>query len=277
MLKEIFLITEFKFHNPGSGSFEDQVLKVDTSQVVKTCKTLQEADAFITLPENAHRVLVALPAYEVPNSRQLHFLNHNTKYMQKSDIAKAVWTACRAHDIAANRAVLPVWEDLPEQQRHEQLQQVEFYIANPATPPHEVHRQWLSTKAVEGWGHGPNYDPQRKQDPCFAEFDNLPVEKKFRYNFIPQMVALMKYFLPPDVKFDQDEVAAVRNTAGTTAMPPNLIPADKPVEFAGAPVTKTGAELLAAEKGNTDPASMNSPSSGAYPDANLSRQEEPKN
>lgn len=272
MLKEIFLITEFKFTNPGSGKFEDQILKVDTSQVVKTCKTIQEADSFITLPENAHRVLVALPAWEVPNSRQLHFLNHNTKYMQKIDIAKAVWSACRAHDISAGLSLLPAWDDLPDTQRQEQLQQVEFYIANSGLVPQQVHKQWLNEKAVQGWGNGPLYDPTRKQDPCIAEFDQLPVEKKFRYNFIPQMVALMKMFLPPDVVFDRDEAVVTPNAAA--AAPPNLIPADKLVGTVSGNVnvvTVTGAELLAGKE-STEPASMNSPSSGAYPDVHVSRQ-----
>lgn len=93
--------------------------------------------------------------------------------------------ACAAH--MANRAYCqaigdesqPIWEEAPAWQRSSAINGVKAAL-NPEQTPRNSHEGWLAQKRAEGWRYGPVKDPDKKEHPCFVEYDELPAEQRVK-------------------------------------------------------------------------------------------------
>lgn len=102
----------------------------------------------------------------------------NSERASTESIARVAHEVNRAYCEAFGDKTQPSWEDAPEWQRSSAINGVEFHKANPDAGPNHSHDSWLAEKRAAGWKFGPVKDPQKKEHPCFVEYDELPVEQK---------------------------------------------------------------------------------------------------
>ena len=93
-------------------------------------------------------------------------------------IAKVTHEANRAYCQALGDDSQAAWEDAPEWQRESAINGVKFHLANPSAGPEQSHEAWLAEKEAAGWKYGPVKDPEAKEHPCFAPYNELPVEQR---------------------------------------------------------------------------------------------------
>jgi len=89
----------------------------------------------------------------------------------------------RAYCAALGDFSQPPWTDAPDWQRKSIVNGVIFRLENPMLHPSASHENWLKEKEAAGWRYGPTKDPEKKEHPCFAPYEDLPVEQKAK-NFI---------------------------------------------------------------------------------------------
>jgi len=69
------------------------------------------------------------------------------------------------------------WEEAPEWQRVSARMGVDLHLSGNFGPE-ASHIAWMRQKQEEGWVYGPVKDPELKQHPCMAPFDELPTEQQ---------------------------------------------------------------------------------------------------
>lgn len=72
----------------------------------------------------------------------------------------------------------PAWEDAPQWQKDSAINGVRMHLAKPDATPRDSHASWLAEKSAAGWTWGPVKDPEKKQHPCFTDYDSLPPEQR---------------------------------------------------------------------------------------------------
>lgn len=98
--------------------------------------------------------------------------------MDHSNVARICHEANRALCAAFGDHSQPAWDDAPEWQRSSALVGVQFIADNPDAPPSASHESWLAQKKAEGWSWGATKNPEKKEHPCYIEYDRLPAEQK---------------------------------------------------------------------------------------------------
>lgn len=98
--------------------------------------------------------------------------------MNIQDIAKAAHEINRAYCQALGDHSQAAWEDAPEWQRESAVKGVVFHIHNPDAGPDHSHKEWLQEKKETGWRYGPVKDAEKKEHPCFVDYEDLPVEQQ---------------------------------------------------------------------------------------------------
>ena len=93
-------------------------------------------------------------------------------------IAETCHEANRAYCLALGDTSQPSWTDAPDWQRTSAVSGVKHAIENPAAKPSDSHESWLKEKREAGWKYGPVKDPEKKEHPCFIEYEALPAEQK---------------------------------------------------------------------------------------------------
>lgn len=86
--------------------------------------------------------------------------------------ARAAHEVNRAYCIAIGDEMM-AWEQAPDWQRESVLKGVRGVLLE-GNGPRESHACWLAEKAATGWKYGPIKDIEKKEHPCFVEYDALP-------------------------------------------------------------------------------------------------------
>jgi hypothetical protein len=68
------------------------------------------------------------------------------------------------------------WEEAPGWQTQSAMKGVRA-VLDGATPA-ELHAAWVREKEAEGWGYGPQKDPEKRVHPCMVPYSDLPPEQK---------------------------------------------------------------------------------------------------
>ncbi len=71
-----------------------------------------------------------------------------------------------------------IWEAAPEWQKDSAVKCVTIHLQHPEEGPEASHYYWLNEKLNSGWKHGLKKDPEKKEHPCIADFECLPVEQQ---------------------------------------------------------------------------------------------------
>jgi hypothetical protein len=93
-------------------------------------------------------------------------------------IAETCHEANRAYCQALGDNSQPAWKDAPAWQRESALNGVMHALTHPDAKPSDSHESWLAEKRAAGWKYGPVKDPEKKEHPCFVEYNALPPEQK---------------------------------------------------------------------------------------------------
>lgn len=86
----------------------------------------------------------------------------------------------------------PSWEEAPEWQKDSAIKGVEFHLSNPDAKPSDSHESWLAQKQDEGWKYGPVKDVEKKEHPCFVNYEELPMEQKAKDYLFKQVVESLR-------------------------------------------------------------------------------------
>ena len=86
------------------------------------------------------------------------------------------------------------WFDAPEWQKESAINGVKFHKENPEAKPSASHESWLEEKRKAGWKYGPVKDTEKKEHPCFLDYNDLPMEQKVKdYLFKAVCTELLDY------------------------------------------------------------------------------------
>lgn len=103
--------------------------------------------------------------------------------------ARTAHEANRAYCIAIGDTSQPHWEDAPEWQQQSARKGVLGVLAGNG--PRESHEGWLQEKAATGWKYGAVKDPEKKEHPCFVDYDKLPESQKKKDDIFITTVKVM--------------------------------------------------------------------------------------
>lgn len=124
----------------------------------------------------------------------------------------------------------PSWEDAPEWQKSSAINGVKFHLENPDSTPEDSHKSWLRQKQEEGWTYGLVKDPEKKEHPCFINYDQLPPEQRAKDYLFRQTVHSLKGQLTPTSIFPQAIKTIVEKS---TYEVPMFAVTDKGIEHVG--------------------------------------------
>lgn len=98
--------------------------------------------------------------------------------------ARAAHEANRAYCIAIGDTSQVSWDEAPEWQKASALAGVKGVLID-GNDPRASHESWLREKRAAGWKWGPAKDPEKKEHPCFVEYNKLPsVQKQKDFLFV---------------------------------------------------------------------------------------------
>jgi hypothetical protein len=72
------------------------------------------------------------------------------------------------------------WEDAPEWQKNSARIGVKMHLNNPTATAEDSHISWLADKKATGWVWGPVKDVEKKEHPCFCDYNMLPQEQRVK-------------------------------------------------------------------------------------------------
>lgn len=84
------------------------------------------------------------------------------------------------------------WEESEDWQRQSSINGVNTILNNPTATPRDMHSSWLAEKQEAGWRFGEVKNPEKKEHPCFCEFDNLPWHQQAKDTLFFNVVTAMK-------------------------------------------------------------------------------------
>ena len=107
-------------------------------------------------------------------------------------IAKVCHEANKAYCEAIGDNSQSSWEDAPDWQKQSAINGVKYHIENENAKPSDSHNSWLEEKRNDGWKYGKVKDAEKKEHPCFVEYDDLPTEQKAKDYIFSAIVKAMK-------------------------------------------------------------------------------------
>lgn len=51
---------------------------------------------------------------------------------------------------------------------------------NPDATPEQSHKNWLAEKKAAGWSWGAVKDVDKKEHPCYIQYERLPIEQRVK-------------------------------------------------------------------------------------------------
>lgn len=87
------------------------------------------------------------------------------------------------------------WEHAPDWQKTSAIHGVDFLLNNPDATPEKCHEVWRIEKEAQGWKWGPTKDADKKEHPCFAHYNQLPLQQKVKDHLFRQVVESLKPFI----------------------------------------------------------------------------------
>jgi len=87
------------------------------------------------------------------------------------------------------------WIISPPWQQESSIAGVKFRLKNVHGTPQEQHENWLKQKRDEGWKYGIIKNPDKKEHPCFTNWDSLPELQKVKDVLFISIVDCLKEFL----------------------------------------------------------------------------------
>lgn len=119
---------------------------------------------------------------------------YNPSVYEQAEVAKVCHEVNRAYCAALGDNSQPSWEDAPDWQKESAMNGVAYHALHPDSKPEDSHNSWLRDKAEAGWTWGPVKDPEAKEHPCFAPYEELPEEQKVKdYLFIAVVRAMLPF------------------------------------------------------------------------------------
>ncbi len=115
--------------------------------------------------------------------------------MTLEDIAKIAHQVNSAYCLSLNDGSQVNWDAAPEWQKASAIAGVKFHLATPHATPRDSHKSWLALKFKEGWKWGPVKDAEKKEHPCYCDYDELPQEQKSKDFIFKGVVEACREFL----------------------------------------------------------------------------------
>lgn len=94
------------------------------------------------------------------------------------DIARVCHEANRAYCQTLGDESQPSWNNAPDWQIQSSKDAVRFHLDNPDATESATHEKWLADREEAGWKYGPVKDVEKKENPCFVPFNELPLEQQ---------------------------------------------------------------------------------------------------
>lgn len=116
--------------------------------------------------------------------------------MKIEDIARVCHEANRGYCAALGDNSQVPWDQAPDWQKQSAIKGVLHHLKNPDSTPADSHKSWLEEKKETGWKYGPVKDPEKKEHPCFVEYDHLPTEQKAKDFIFLSVVRAMEKLAP---------------------------------------------------------------------------------
>lgn len=98
--------------------------------------------------------------------------------MRVRDVARICHETNRCYCEALGDFSQTNWSVAPEWQQQSAINGVRFHLDNPGASASATHENWLEEKRAAGWTYGPVKDAEKKQHPCFMQYDALPAEQR---------------------------------------------------------------------------------------------------
>lgn len=100
--------------------------------------------------------------------------------MTKEDIARILYSVCRAYCATIYNWERREWEKLFDYEREEAIKEVEFFLKNPERLVELYHNVWIKRMIMNGWTYDKEYDMTTKKHHYLKPFKELPVEYQFK-------------------------------------------------------------------------------------------------
>jgi hypothetical protein len=108
--------------------------------------------------------------------------------LKAEDIARVCHEVNRAYCEGIGDTSQPAWEAAPDWQKNSAIAGVVYTIGHPDATPEDSHNSWLAEKKADGWRWGPKKDPEKKEHPCYIEYDRLPIHQKVKDHLFQAVV-----------------------------------------------------------------------------------------
>ena len=107
----------------------------------------------------------------------------------KAACARAAHEVNRVYCLAIGDTSQPSWEDAPDWQKTSARNGVEGALNG--NTPRQSHESWLAEKRATGWKFGHVKNVEKKEHPCFVEYDDLPPHQRLKDDLFIQTVRNM--------------------------------------------------------------------------------------
>jgi hypothetical protein len=108
--------------------------------------------------------------------------------LKAEDIARVCHEVNRAYCEGIGDKSQPAWEAAPDWQKNSAIAGVVYTTAHPDATPEDSHNSWLAEKKADGWRWGSKKDPEKKEHPCYIEYDRLPTNQKVKDHLFQAVV-----------------------------------------------------------------------------------------
>ncbi len=110
-------------------------------------------------------------------------------------IAQVCHEANRAYCESIGDNTQLTWGNAPLWQKDSAVDGVKYHIDNPDSQPQDSHENWLKLKYSEGWKYGEVKSEGKKEHPCCAPYDELPIEQRVKDSIFLSIVRAMEVLL----------------------------------------------------------------------------------
>ena len=100
--------------------------------------------------------------------------------MTKEDIARILYSVCRAYCATIHNWEQRDWKKLFDYEKADIVKEVEFFLEDLERSPELYHNVWIRRMIMDGWSYGKEYDMATKKHHYLKPFKELPIEYQFK-------------------------------------------------------------------------------------------------